>query len=109
MFPPLNLRISDELRQKLRTTSSMGTIIAMQGNTDVRARQLQTFLDGGKLNNKVMGALCRLLDNGNNKYHCKFFKPGLYEALSPVEQTGKTTNENKDGSRRYAQVLDIYQ
>ena len=102
---PLNLQ---ELRQELRQASSTDTM-ATQGNTHVRAKQLQNILDGDKLHNEVMSAFCRLLDNGNNKRHYKNFKPGLYEALSLEGQRGKTIKENKDAARRYSQGIDIYQ
>ena len=107
--PPLNHGIRDELRQELLMATSPDTIMTSQGNTHIRARQLQNFLDGGKIDNEVMGAFCRLLDSGHNKRHCKIFKPGLYDALGQGKLDQRTAKRRKDDERRYTQELDIFQ
>ena len=80
-IPPLSMRTREELRQEVQQASSPYTIMASQGNTHVRARQLPSILDGRKLDSDIMGTFCRILDNGPKNGHCKIFKPGLYDAL----------------------------
>ena len=81
-IPPLSLRTREQLRLEIQQASSPDTIMALQGNTHVRARQLQSMLDGEKLGSDIMGAFCRILDNVPKKQYCKIFKPGLYDALN---------------------------
>ena len=47
-IPPTSLPALDELRQEILQADSPDIIMASQGNTHVRARQLQSILDGGK-------------------------------------------------------------
>ena len=48
-IPPLNQRIREELQQGLLKTTAPDTIMATQGQTHIRAKQLQNTLDGGRL------------------------------------------------------------
>ena len=108
-IPPLNLRTREDLRQETQKASSQDTIMASQGNTHVRVRQLQCILDGGKLDSDIIGAFCRLLDNGTKRRHCKVFKPGLYYAQSVSGPQGKATKGGKDDAKRFTHGIDVFQ
>ena len=103
------LRTLEELRQEIQQASSSDTIMASQGNTHVRAKQLQNVLNGGKLDSDIMGAFCKIMDNGPRRWHCKIFKPGLYDALSTSVAPGRNSKGDKDDAKRYTQGIDIYQ
>ena len=108
-IPPTSLPMLDELRQQIQQAGSPDTIMASQGNTHVRARQLQCILEGGKVDSDIMGAFCRILDNGPKRRHCKIFKPGLYDALNAGGGPGRTARVGKSDANRYTQGIDIYQ
>ena len=73
------------------------------GNTHKRAKQLQSILDGEKIDNEVMGAFCKLLYSHHNKRHCMIFKPGLYDTLVEVKLEKRAANRRKDDELRYTQ------
>ena len=73
-----------------------------QGNIHVKARQQQYILDGGgELESDIMGAFCRLMDNGRKNRHCKVFKTGLYESLT----TGGSQEKTTKGKQRRCQKV----
>ena len=43
-IPPLNKRTRKELQKELQKASDPDTIMATQGQTNIRAKQLKTFL-----------------------------------------------------------------